>query len=101
MGGRTFTACVARAPGPKPEYAQQTVGGAVEIVLGVSMTPTTVSIALVEGEKADGVIIDHDVFEITAVDGAEPRAHPNTSSPRSSVPRRARSPQATIWCRPG
>ena len=40
----------------------------MEIVLGVSMTPTTVSIALVEGEKADGVIIEHDVFDITAID---------------------------------
>ncbi len=51
----------------------------MEIVLGVSMTPTTVSIALVEGEKADGVIIDHDVFEITAVDGSA------TSSPPEHV----------------
>ena len=42
----------------------------MEIVLGVSMTPTKVSIALVEGEKADGVIIDHDVFDITAVDSS-------------------------------
>jgi hypothetical protein len=42
----------------------------VEIVLGVSMTPTTVSIALVEGEKADGVIVERDVFDITAVDGS-------------------------------
>ena len=42
----------------------------MELVLGVSMTPTTVSIALVEGEKADGAIIDHDVFDITAVDGS-------------------------------
>ena len=73
----------------------------MEIVLGVSMTPTTVSIALVEGEKADGVIIDHDVFDITAVDGSATSSAPNTSSPRSWVPRRARSPPATIWCRPG
>ncbi len=51
----------------------------MEIVLGVSMTPTTVSIALVEGEKADGVIIDHDVFEIAAVDGSA------TSSPPEHV----------------
>ena len=51
----------------------------MEIVLGVSMTPTTVSIALVEGEKADGVIIDHDVFDITAVDGSA------TSSPPEHV----------------
>jgi hypothetical protein len=42
----------------------------VEIVLGVSMTPTTVSIALVEGEKADGVIVERDVFDITAGDGS-------------------------------
>ena len=42
----------------------------MEIVLGVSMTPTTVSIALVEGEKADGVIVEHDVFDITAIDGS-------------------------------
>jgi hypothetical protein len=42
----------------------------VEIVLGVSMTPTMVSIALVEGEKADGVIVEHDVFDITAIDGS-------------------------------
>lgn len=42
----------------------------MEIVLGVSMTPTKVSIALVEGEKADGAIIEHDVFDITAADGS-------------------------------
>ena len=42
----------------------------MEIVLGVSMTPTTVSIALVEGEKADGVILEHDVFDISAIDGS-------------------------------
>jgi hypothetical protein len=34
------------------------------------MTPTTVSIALVEGEKADGVIVERDVFDITAIDGS-------------------------------
>src|SRR3954471_24257700 len=39
------------------------------------MTATTIRTALVEGEKADGVIVDHDVFDITAVDGsATPRA---------------------------
>jgi hypothetical protein len=42
----------------------------VDIVLGVSMTPTTVRMVLVEGEKADGSIIDHDAFDITANDGA-------------------------------
>jgi hypothetical protein len=34
------------------------------------MTPTTVSIALVEGEKADGVIVERDVIDITAIEGS-------------------------------
>jgi hypothetical protein len=34
------------------------------------MTPTTVSIALVEGEKGDGVIVEHDVFDIGASDAS-------------------------------
>ena len=42
----------------------------MEIVLGVSMTPTTVSIALVEGKKADGVILEHDAFDISTNDGS-------------------------------
>jgi hypothetical protein len=42
----------------------------VDIVLGVSMTPTTVRMVLVEGEKADGVTVDHDVFDINAIDGS-------------------------------
>ncbi|WP_420093248.1 DUF7159 family protein, partial [Mycolicibacterium agri] len=40
----------------------------MDIVLGVSMTPTTVRMVLVEGEKADGVTVDHDVFEVTPTD---------------------------------
>jgi hypothetical protein len=32
------------------------------------MTPTTVRMVLVEGEKADGVTVDHDVFDIPADD---------------------------------
>ena len=73
----------------------------MEIVLGVSMTPTTVSIALVEGEKADGVILEHDVFDITAIDGSATSSASDTSSPRSWAPRRARSSPATTWYRPG
>src|SRR4029079_9491722 len=53
-----------------PDIPRKGVGGAVEIVLGVSMTPTTVSIALVEGEKADGVIVERDVFDNTADGGS-------------------------------
>jgi hypothetical protein len=42
----------------------------MEVVLGVSMTPTTVRVALVEGVKADGVLVEQDVFGITADDGS-------------------------------
>lgn len=42
----------------------------MDIVLGVSMTPTTVRMVLVEGEKADGVTVDHDVFNVASVDGS-------------------------------
>ncbi|WP_026256502.1 hypothetical protein [Mycobacterium sp. 155] len=42
----------------------------MDIVLGVSMTPTTVRMVLVEGEKADGVTVDHDVFDVTGGDGS-------------------------------
>src|SRR5258705_4871212 len=34
------------------------------------MTPTTVRMVLVEGDKADGPIVDHDTFDITANDGS-------------------------------
>ena len=42
----------------------------MDIVLGVSMTPTTVRMVLVEGDKADGSIVDHDAFDITANEGS-------------------------------
>ena len=42
----------------------------MDIVLGVSMTPTTVRMVLVEGEKADGVTVDHDIFDVNATDGS-------------------------------
>ncbi|MBV9320681.1 MAG: hypothetical protein JO106_12365, partial [Mycobacterium sp.] len=42
----------------------------MDIVLGVSMTPTTVRMALVEGERADGRTVDHDVFDVGAIEGS-------------------------------
>lgn len=42
----------------------------MDIVLGVSMTPTTVRMVLVEGENADGVTVDHDTFDITTGEGS-------------------------------
>ncbi len=41
------------------------MGTVVGIVLGVSMTPTKVRMVLVEGENADGAIIDEDEFDVT------------------------------------
>lgn len=42
----------------------------VDIVLGVSLTPKTVRMVLVEGEKGDGEIVDHDTFDVSSSDGA-------------------------------
>ncbi|MGB5150998.1 MAG: hypothetical protein WBN99_13820, partial [Mycobacterium sp.] len=42
----------------------------MDIVLGVSLTPTTVRMVLVEGEKGDGAIVDHDAFEVSGSDGS-------------------------------
>ncbi|KUI16254.1 hypothetical protein AU193_15935 [Mycobacterium sp. GA-1285] len=42
----------------------------MDIVLGVSMTPATVRMVLVEGELADGATVDHDVFEVSSSDGS-------------------------------
>ena len=49
----------------------------MNIVLGVSMTPTTVRMVLVEGESADGPTVDHDVFDITSVDGSATPSAPD------------------------
>jgi hypothetical protein len=51
----------------------------MDIVLGVSTTPTTVRMVLVEGEKADGITLDNDVCDIAAIDGVP------TSSPSEQV----------------
>ena len=42
----------------------------MDIVLGVSMTPTAVRMVLVEGIKADGVTVDHDAFDLTSAEGS-------------------------------
>jgi hypothetical protein len=45
----------------------------VDIVLGVSMAPTTVRLVLIEGENADGVSVEQDNFEVAgAAAGAPP-----------------------------
>ncbi|MGK2868319.1 MAG: DUF7159 family protein [Mycobacterium sp.] len=42
----------------------------MDIVLGVSLTPTTVRMVLVEGEKGDGATVDHDAFEVSGSGGS-------------------------------
>ena len=42
----------------------------MDIVLGVSLTPKTVRMVLVEGEKGDGAIVDHDTFDVSPSDGS-------------------------------
>ncbi|BBY80709.1 hypothetical protein H7I53_06315 [Mycolicibacterium pulveris] len=49
----------------------------MDIVLGVSMTPTTVRLVLVEGEKADGLTVDHDVFDVTNEPGSATSSAPS------------------------
>src|ERR1700737_2451804 len=41
----------------------------MDIVLGVSMTPTTVHMVVVDGEKADGATVEHDTFDIGSTEG--------------------------------
>ncbi|MFM9035192.1 MAG: hypothetical protein ACKOQ4_13080, partial [Mycobacterium sp.] len=38
----------------------------LDVVLGVSMTPTAVRMALVEGERADGLTVDQNAFDVSA-----------------------------------
>ncbi|MDF2828906.1 MAG: rane protein [Mycobacterium sp.] len=42
----------------------------MDIVLGVSLTPKTVRMVLVEGEKGDGAIVDHDTFDVSGGEGS-------------------------------
>src|SRR5271168_1038550 len=46
------------------------LGGAMDIVLGVSMAPTSVRMLLVEGENADGVTVEDNKFDIATEDDA-------------------------------
>ena len=44
----------------------------MDIVLGVSMAPTTVRLVLIEGENADGVTVEQDNFEVAGAAGGPP-----------------------------
>ena len=49
----------------------------MDIVLGVSMAPASVQMVLVEGENADGVLVEEDGFGVTAVDDSDPTTLPD------------------------
>ena len=49
----------------------------MDIVLGVSMAPASVQMVLVEGENADGVLVEEDEFEVATVDDTDPTALPD------------------------
>lgn len=42
----------------------------MDIVLGVSMAPSTVRLVLAEGENADGVNVEEDAFDVGVADDA-------------------------------
>ncbi len=67
----------------------------MDIVLGVSVKTTTVRMVLIEGEKADGVIIECAVFD--TADGVVKASPQNRSAPQSKQPSSARSQWATTW----
>ena len=67
----------------------------MDIVLGVSVTATTVRMVLIEGERADGVTIECATFD--TADGVPKPARPNRSAPQSGQPGRTRSQRATTW----
>ncbi|BBY23154.1 hypothetical protein MSTO_33590 [Mycobacterium stomatepiae] len=49
----------------------------MDIVLGVSIAPDSVQMVLVEGENADGALVEEDEFDVTATDYTEPTAVPD------------------------
>lgn len=73
-------------PAQQPTFGR--FGGAVDVVLGVSMAPETVRMVLVEGESAGGLTVDQAGFDVTA--DATPRPPPTTSSRPSWKPGTAR-----------
>jgi hypothetical protein len=52
-------------------------GLVLDIVLGVSIAPTSVQMVVVEGENADGALVEEDGFDVAASDDTEPTAVPD------------------------
>src|SRR5271163_4487723 len=52
-------------------------GLVVDIVLGVSMAPASVQMIVVEGENADGALVEDDEFDVVAADDSAPASAPD------------------------
>jgi hypothetical protein len=46
----------------------QNLGGVLDIVLGVSMAPSSIQMVVLEGENAEGATVEEDEFDVTAAD---------------------------------
>ena len=69
----------------------------MDVVLGVSMTRTTVRMVLVHGVKADGLTLESEVFGTTAEGGAPPSNASELVSAAILELSRARSPAIIMW----
>src|ERR1700741_2791072 len=65
----------------------------MEIALGISMTPTTVHMVLVEGDKADGLIMECDQFSTIAGSGTLAASAPEQVSTAILATQRSASRQ--------
>src|ERR1700753_4130810 len=52
-------------------------GLVLDIVLGVSMAPASVQMVLVEGENADGALVEEDECEVAATDAQDVTSSPD------------------------
>lgn len=43
---------------------RKTLGGVLDVVLGISMAPAAVRMALVEGQDGNGLIVEEDTFPV-------------------------------------
>ena len=49
----------------------------MDIVLGVSMAPSSIQMVVLEGENAEGVTVDEDEFVVTAIDQSKGTSAPD------------------------
>jgi hypothetical protein len=55
----------------------QNLGGVLDIVLGVSMAPSSIQMVVLEGENAEGATVEEDEFDVTAADESNSASAPD------------------------